>query len=84
VQRNLIAGLNIVGLRRAGFTTEQREEVKAAFKLLYRSGLNTRQALEQAAKEQWSEVGREFFDFVAQAGRRGIVPSRRGKNAEQD
>jgi len=84
IQRNQIAGLNIVGLRRAGFSAAQRDEVKAAFKLLYRSGLNIRQALDQAAKVQWSDVGREFFEFVAQAGHRGIVPFRRAKDAAED
>ncbi|MEO5720109.1 MAG: acyl-ACP--UDP-N-acetylglucosamine O-acyltransferase [Chthoniobacterales bacterium] len=76
-QRNVIAGLNIIGLRRAGLSGPERDEVKRAFKLLYRSGLNTRQALEKAGEVEWSEWGREFFEFVAQAGKRGIVPYRR-------
>ncbi len=75
-QINLVAGLNIVGLRRAGFSAADRDEVKRAFKLLYRSGLNTRQALEKSAEMEWTQHGREFFDFVAEAGTRGIVPSR--------
>lgn len=76
-QRNVIAGLNTIGLRRAGFSAPEREELKRAFKLLYRSGLNTRQALDEAKKAEWGHLGREFFDFVAQAGTRGIVPYRR-------
>ncbi len=71
-QINQVAGLNIVGMRRAGFTAAEREEVKRAFKLLYRSGLNTRQALEKAAEMEWTDRGREFFDFVTGAGARGI------------
>ena len=76
VARDLIIGLNVVGLRRAGFTPAQRMEIKTAFKLLYRSGLNTTQALERAKEEQWNEVGRIFFEFVAQAKKRGICDSR--------
>lgn len=75
-QINAVAGLNVVGLRRAGFSAADRDEVKRAFKLLYRSGLNTRQALDRSAEMEWTQHGREFFDFVRQAGTRGIVPYR--------
>lgn len=46
-----IHGLNIRGLRRNGVPPEQRNQVSAAFKLLYRSGLNTSQALERIHAE---------------------------------
>lgn len=38
-------GLNIVGLRRAGFSVELRRELKMVYCTLYRSGLNVSQAL---------------------------------------
>ncbi len=56
--------------------------MKRAFKLLYRSGLNTKQVLEKAAEMEWGSYGREFFDFVAQSGTRGIVPYRRAKDED--
>jgi UDP-N-acetylglucosamine acyltransferase len=71
--KNQVYGMNIVGLRRAGFSAAERDEIKRAFKLLYRSGLNTKQALEKAAESEFGPVGREFFEFVANAGKRGIV-----------
>ena len=71
--KNHVFGVNILGLRRAGFSQADRAEAKKAFKLLYRSGLNTRQALEKAAQTEFGLVGREFFNFVAEAGKRGIV-----------
>ena len=71
--KNQVYGMNIIGLRRAGFTQAERDEVKAAFKLLYRSGLNTKQALEKVAEAGFGPIGREFFDFVAEAGKRGII-----------
>ncbi|MEP6686224.1 MAG: acyl-ACP--UDP-N-acetylglucosamine O-acyltransferase [Verrucomicrobiota bacterium] len=71
--KNHVFGVNIIGLRRAGFNAVERDEIKRAFKLLYKSGLNTRQASEQAAGLEFGPVGREFFDFVADAGKRGIV-----------
>ena len=41
-----VHGLNVVGLRRAGFSAELRRELKAAYRILYRSGLNVSQALD--------------------------------------
>lgn len=76
--KNEVFGFNVLGMRRAGFSGVERDEVKRAFKLLYRSGLNTKQALEKAAEEEFGPVGREFFDFVANAGKRGIVQYGRG------
>ncbi len=74
-ERNLVFGLNIVGLRRAKFPAAQRDEIKRAFKLLYLSGFNTRQALEKSRESEWTEVGREFFEFVAAAiAKRGVCP----------
>jgi UDP-N-acetylglucosamine acyltransferase len=71
--KNQVFGVNILGLRRAGFSPADRDEIKRAFKLLYKSELNTKQALEKAAEAEFGPVGREFFQFVADAGKRGIV-----------
>jgi UDP-N-acetylglucosamine acyltransferase len=81
-ERNAIFGLNVIGLRRGGFTAEQRDEIKRAFKLLYLSGLNTKQALEKSRETGWTEVGREFLDFVAEALKaRGICPYHRNSES---
>lgn len=40
-------GPNVVGLKRHGFDKDARTHVKMMYKILYRSGLNTSQALEQ-------------------------------------
>ena len=82
---NGIAGLNIVGLRRAGFTSDQRSEIKAAFALLYRSGLNTSQALAAARERPWGEAAQAFWDFVAGAKKRGLcdlIATRAGMSPE--
>ncbi len=67
----LVAGLNVVGLRRAGFTAEQRAQIKQAFNLLYRSGLNVSQARERLRAEAANPFAGEFAEFLAQA-KRGI------------
>ena len=70
-ERNSVAGLNIVGLRRAGFTPEQRAEIKEAFALLYRRGLNVHQALAAAHEHAWGPEAQAFFEFVGAAKKRG-------------
>jgi UDP-N-acetylglucosamine acyltransferase len=83
-ERNAVAGLNVVGLRRAGFTAEQRAEIKEAFDLLYRRGFNITQALAVAKERNWGAEAQSFFDFVAESKKRGIcdfLASRRGGTA---
>jgi UDP-N-acetylglucosamine acyltransferase len=75
---NYVFGVNVIGLRRAGFSGQDRDEIKAAFKLLYTSGLNISQALKKAAAMEFGAPAREFFAFVATAGKRGICPLKRG------
>jgi len=77
-ERNSVFGLNVVGLRRAGFSAKDREDVKAAFKLIYLSGLNISQALRKASTKNFAAPAREFLDFVANAKKRGICPIKRG------
>jgi UDP-N-acetylglucosamine acyltransferase len=70
---NTVAGLNVVGLRRGGFSPAERAELKRAFVLVYQSGLNISQALERAKTREWtSPAAREFFEFVAAAKKRGL------------
>jgi len=77
-ERNYVFGLNIVGMRRAGLGTNDRDEIKAAFKLVYLSGLNISQALDKAETMTFGSTAREFLDFVAASKKRGICPLKRG------
>jgi UDP-N-acetylglucosamine acyltransferase len=81
-ERNYVFGLNVVGLRRAGFSAKERDEIKAAFKLVYQSGLNIGQALEKAATMKFGAPACEFLDFVANAKKRGVCPIKFGANFE--
>ena len=86
-ERNTVAGLNVIGMRRAGFSVAQRQEMKDAFKLLYKSGLNTSQALARACEREWGEEGRAYFAFVAAAKKRGIcdlLESARGSREAEE
>jgi UDP-N-acetylglucosamine acyltransferase len=79
-ERNSVFGVNVIGLRRAGFSAKDRDEIKAAFRLVYLSGLNITQALEKAMKMKFGAPAREFLDFIANAKKRGICSLKRGAN----
>src|SRR5215211_733971 len=78
-ERNCVFGLNTVGMRRAGLSANDRNEIKEAFKLIYLSGLNTSQALEKAETVTLGATAREFLDFVASSKKRGICQLKRGE-----
>ena len=66
-------GLNIVGLRRRGFSSERLAPLKAAFRLLFQSGLNTSHALERIAAEiEPTPELQHLVEFV-KTSQRGIV-----------
>lgn len=67
-------GINVVGMRRAGIGPEARQEVKQAFKLLYRSGLNTSQALDAIKNSLKSPEAMHVADFIEKS-KRGIIDS---------
>lgn len=68
---NGMCGLNTVGLRRAGFTSAQRLELKTLYHRLFRSGQKLSLALAAARMEFTSDVSGLVLEFVATT-RRGI------------
>jgi UDP-N-acetylglucosamine acyltransferase len=80
---NDVVGLNTIGLRRAGVPPERRTALRAAFRTLYLSGLNIREALDQVrAMPQTPEIA-HFLEFIA-ASKRGICSWRGGRAEEQE
>jgi UDP-N-acetylglucosamine acyltransferase len=69
--RNSVVGINVIGLRRAGFGPDLRSEIKRAFSILYQEGLTTSQAVARADELAWSAEVRPFWDFV-RTTKRGI------------
>jgi UDP-N-acetylglucosamine acyltransferase len=80
---NAICGLNMVGLRRAGFTSEQRLELKQLYHLLFRGNNRFAQALQEAQGQFTSGPARVLIDFVA-ASKRGVCPDRTRAEAESE
>jgi len=73
---NCTSHLNLVGLRRAGFSTETINALREAFRILYREGRTLRNALDRIESDlgQWPEVV-EFTTFIRESPL-GINPAR--------
>lgn len=66
-------GLNSVGLRRAAFTVEERNEIKKFYKMLYNPKLNVSQAIEAMKAEAATAPGREILAFLESPSERGVL-----------
>jgi UDP-N-acetylglucosamine acyltransferase len=68
-----IRGINLVGLERKNFPPESVKLIKEAFRLIYRSKYNTRQAVEAMREElpQQEEI-MEIIEFIERS-ERGII-----------
>ena len=80
---NGICGLNAVGLRRAGFTTEQRLELRKLYHALFRSRKNLREVIAGAQKNFRSPAAKVLLDFVA-AAKRGLCSDTGLANKDSD
>lgn len=70
-ETNGMCGLNAIGLRRAGLTSEERLELKHLYHRLFRSGENLSTAITRARQEFASAPTKVMLDFVASA-KRGV------------
>jgi UDP-N-acetylglucosamine acyltransferase len=73
---SLIVGLNIVGLRRAGFDQAKIQQLKDAYRLIYRSGLMWNEILETLQTKFSHGPAALFYEFLSTT-KRGIVSERR-------
>jgi len=87
---NGICGLNSVGLRRAGFTTEQRLELKRLYHQLFRRGGAFKALLAEARNCFHTPGAMQLLDFVA-TSKRGLCadagnarPGPRAADSEPD
>jgi UDP-N-acetylglucosamine acyltransferase len=69
-----VRGVNLVGLERRGFSPDAVRALKEAYRILYRAKLNTKQALEELAKNGLAETS-EVHDLIQfiESSQRGIV-----------
>jgi UDP-N-acetylglucosamine acyltransferase len=80
---NELRGLNTVGLRRAGFSAEERLELKQLYHFLFRGSLNRREALAAAEKKFTTAGARLMLEFVATT-KRGVCADTGGRGQNSD
>ncbi len=67
-----VAGINVIGLRRNDFSSERRKAIKDAYKILYRSGKNVSQALDELVAIDDNADIEELVSFI-KSSERGIL-----------
>lgn len=73
----MVVGLNKIGLRRAGFTLADTGQLKAAYRMIYRSGLAWDEMLDALRVQFPVGPAAEFLPFFLAGGKRGFVQERR-------
>ena len=68
-----IYGINTIGLQRRGFEKATLEELKKAYRILFRSNLNTSEALEKARQETWASAEVDVLLRFIETSERGII-----------
>lgn len=79
---NGICGLNTIGLRRNGFTAEQRLELRHLYHLLFLGDRAWRDALAEAQATARGDAAKQLVAFIA-ASKRGVCRHVGGRNAEE-
>jgi UDP-N-acetylglucosamine acyltransferase len=80
---NDIGAINVVGLRRAGLSAQSRQKIRQAYRILYKSGLNTSQALAELKQLDRDPAIEHLIAFIA-ASKRGICWGSTGERAGED
>lgn len=70
-----VRGINLVGLRRAGFKREAIKEIKEAYKMLFLSGMTIEEALLKIKESLVSSEIKHLVSFV-ESSKRGICKAR--------
>jgi UDP-N-acetylglucosamine acyltransferase len=83
VATNRVAGLNRIGLRRAGMDAETRRALQAAYEMIYRSGLNISQALDELGKQSERPEIAHLVAFI-ESSKRGICHERGGAAEDEE
>jgi len=69
-------GLNSVGLTRRGFEKERIDEIHNIYRVIYQSGLNISQALDQIEKQFKQSQERDYILEFIRKSERGIIRAR--------
>lgn len=70
--RNACSGPNLVGLHRNGFSQPEIDEIKRAYKLIYRSGNTLSAVMEELESTVETDAGRRLLAFMKAPSKRGL------------
>lgn len=73
---DLVGSMNLVGLRRAGFSEDIKRDIKNAYRLLYLSGLNITHAIEAILEKCHTKEVFGLVEFMRET-KRGILGHRK-------
>ena len=73
---SLVVGLNTIGLRRSGLSSDDIRILKEAYRVIYRSGLSWNEIL-QRLQEEFSDTPAAHFHEALVMSTRGIISERR-------
>jgi UDP-N-acetylglucosamine acyltransferase len=80
---NQVCGLNVIGMRRAGLSSEHRLELRRLYSLVLRGDQNFRSIVADLEKEFTSEPARTFLEFL-KSSKRGFVLDRAHSRRYED
>lgn len=80
---NGLCGLNVIGLRRAGFDAAQRLELRRLYQVIFRHRGRLNDALDLARREFSSPAARVLLDFFA-GSKRGVCTTGRDQPGNDD
>ena len=69
------AGINVVGLRRRGFSNETIEKIHDAYRIIYQGGLNNTDALKKIEDEMEMTPEISYIVNFIRESARGIIPA---------
>ena len=67
------AGINSVGLRRRGFSTEKISEIQEVYRYIFLKGLNNSKALDAVEKDLPSSAERDYIVNFIRSSERGVM-----------
>jgi UDP-N-acetylglucosamine acyltransferase len=79
-----VVGINVIGLRRAGFGSAERLELRECHRILYRSDLAFPAAIERVAQMVRTDPGRRLVEFLRAPSKRGFQRLKRQGGSEAD
>ncbi len=84
VGESAIVGINVIGMRRAGYANEERLAIKEAHRILYRSGMTFQKAIDEVRAIPRTAAVEKLLAFLSAPSKRGFCGpgNRRGDRSD--